>query len=296
MNQKLNKGDSVAIIATAKKIKAEELKFAITYLESLGLNVQLGKNLYAEDRQFAGSDKLRAEDLQWAINSKEIKAIFCARGGYGTLRIIDQIDFSPLKNNHKWIFGYSDITSLHNHLLAKHSIASVHGTMPINMAENTEDALNSIKTILEGEKLNYTIPTHPLSRNGNASGILFGGNLSLLQALNGSSSIPNPESKILFIEDLDEYLYHIDRMMLNLKRSGILDGISGLIVGAFTEMKDNPIPFGKTAYEIIAEHTASYSYPVCFNFPAGHVKDNRAVIIGANCKINVKAEESVFTQ
>lgn len=292
----LKPGDHVTIVAPARKISREELQTGISILESWGLKVILNDDVFAIDHQFAGNDAIRLRNFQHAIEHPDIKAIFCARGGYGTLRIIDQLDFSPLKHHPKWIVGYSDITVLHNELLSRRHLSSLHATMPINMPANTTEALNSLRKILFEGNIQYEIPPHTLNRTGEAKGILFGGNLSMIYALNGSRSLPDPGGKILFLEDLDEYLYHLDRMMLNLKRAGILQELAGVVIGGFTDMKDNVVPFGKTAEEIISEHLSSYSYPVCFGFPAGHIADNRAMIMGADTAIIVENDRVVFRQ
>jgi len=223
-----------------------------------------------------------------------VRAIVIARGGYGTVRIIDHLNFDKFIKNPKWIIGYSDVTALHSHIHQQFNIQTLHATMPLNFPADGKDnnALHSLKKALFGEVLEYTVKPHTLNRRGKASGILNGGNLSLLFALNGTPSDISTEGKILFIEDLDEYLYHIDRMMMNLKRSGKLSHLKALIVGGMTEMRDNTIPFGKEANEIIAEAVSEYDYPVLFDFPAGHIEDNRALILGGECEIKVSKELS----
>lgn len=282
----LKKGDTIALIATARKISLEELLPAIQTIEKWGLKAITAPNLFNTENQFAGSDEERASDLQWAINNNNVKAVLCARGGYGTVRIIDKIDFTSFVKNPKWIIGYSDITVLHQHVHANFNVATLHATMPINFLKN-EEATDSLRKTLFGEVLDYTTETHILNREGETSGELIGGNLSLIYALCGSKSDINTENKILFIEDLDEYLYHIDRMMLNLKRSGKLAHLKGLVVGGMTDMKDNTIPFGKTAEEIIFDAVKEYDYPVCFNFPAGHIDRNLALVFGKPYTLNV---------
>lgn len=281
----LRSGDEIALIATAKKITLEEIQSGISFFEKQNWKVLKGKNLFSEHHQFAGRDIDRIHDLQWAIDHPSVKAIFIARGGYGTLRLIDHLDFSALEKNPKWIIGYSDITALLNHTLAQFNLPGLHASMPINYTQNTPEALNSLIEAITKHELNYQLTPHELQKNGRAKGQLFGGNLSLLTAMQGSNSMPDPNGKILFLEDLDEYLYHIDRMILALKRSGIFSKINGLVIGSFTDMKDNPVPFGKNAYEIISEHCAEYSFPIIFNFPAGHQNDNRSLIIGGETEI-----------
>ncbi|NTW33931.1 MAG: LD-carboxypeptidase, partial [Bacteroidetes bacterium] len=189
----------------------------------------------------------------------------------------------------KWIAGYSDATVLHSHINTNFGIETLHATMPLNFPPDgaNNNALITLKNILFGEKPDYTVEAHPLNRSGLAEGILTGGNLSILYALSGTPSDIDTKGKILFIEDLDEYLYHIDRMMMQLKRSGKLESLAGLVVGGMTEMKDNTVPFGKTAYKIIAEAVKEYNYPVCYGFPAGHIEDNRALIMGRKVKLNI---------
>lgn len=285
----LKKGDKIGIVASARKISREEIQPAITILNSWGLEVVLGRNLFNADNQFSGTDDERAEDLQQMLDDNSIKAVISARGGYGTIRIIDKLNFNNFKKNPKWIIGYSDITVLHSHI-HNFGIETLHATMPINFEKNKE-ATESLRKALFGETLNYEIETSTLNRKGTAEGALIGGNLSLLYALSGSVSDINTNGKILFIEDLDEYLYHIDRMMMNLKRAGKLANLAGLIVGGMTEMKDNAIPFGKSAEEIIIDAVKEYNYPVCFNFPAGHIDKNLAIYMGKT--VSLKINETV---
>jgi len=286
----LKAGDSIAIIASARKVSKEELAPARAMLESYGLRVVYGLNLFAAEHQLAGSDAQRAADLQWAISDPGINAVLFARGGYGTVRIIDQVDLSPLLQQPKWFAGYSDITLLHSELNTI-GIASLHSTMAFSFDKH-EEATRSLKQLLFGEPLSYTCEPHALNRNGNAHGELVGGNLSILYAMAGTHSDLNTEGKILFLEDLDEYLYHIDRMMLQLKRSGKLSKLKGLVVGGMNDMKDNAIPFGKTAEEIIREAVSSFDYPVCFNFPAGHIPRNLALYLGREVSLGVNENNS----
>jgi muramoyltetrapeptide carboxypeptidase len=281
----LKKGDKIGIVACARKISKEQLQNAVDLFTSWGLEIAYGKNLFNECNQFSGTDEERASDLQMMLDDESVKAVISARGGYGTIRAIDKIDFTKFRKQPKWVVGYSDITVLHSHI-HNFGIETIHATMPINFHVNKE-ANETLRKALFGEKLSYEIEFHSLDRNGNAEGELIGGNLSLLYALTGSDSDINTNGKILFIEDLDEYLYHIDRMMINLKRSGKLKKLAGLIVGGMTDMKDNEIPFGKTAEEIILDAVKEYSYPVCFNVPAGHVDKNFALILGRKVKLEV---------
>lgn len=292
----LSKGDEIRLVTTARKITPEELQPALEIIREWGLKPTTGHNLFAEDRQFGGTDKQRAEDLQNALNDNNVKAILCVRGGYGTVRIIDQLDFSAFQKHPKWVAGYSDVTALHNHLHRHIGACSLHSTMPINFSTNTPQALQSLRDALTGNSIEYDIPAHPKNKNGQVEGILTGGNLSMLYSLMGSSTQVDTTGKILFIEDLDEYLYHVDRMMINLKRSGMIENLKGLILGGLTDMRDNTVPFGRTAEEIVEEAIADYNYPVCFGFPAGHLADNRTLILGAKTKLTVGDSGVSFAQ
>jgi len=282
----LKEGDTVAIVSTARKVSKKELLSAITILKNWRLKVVLGTSIEAEEHQFAGNDKLRTTDFQAMLDHPEINAIWCARGGYGTVRIIDQLDFSNFKKHPKWIIGYSDVTVLHAHL-HQLGIETLHAQMPVSIETKPEVTINSIKATLFGEQYGIKIPSEKNNSTGKASGQLIGGNLSILYSLCGSPSALNTKGKILFIEDLDEYLYHIDRMLQNLKRNGTFDELEGLIVGGMTQMHDNDIPFGKSAEEIILSICLDYNFPIAFNFPAGHVEDNRALIMGREVSLEI---------
>lgn len=282
--------DVVGIISTARKISLEEIQPAIELLESWDLKVEIGKTIGLEDNQFAGTDEDRIKDFQDMLDDEEVKAIWCARGGYGTVRIIDELDFTKFKKNPKGIVGYSDVTVLHNHI-NNLGFETLHATMPINVAKNSIEALNSLKDGLFGKLLKYSIKTDKLNKFGEANGELVGGNLSMLYSLLGSETAINTDGKILFIEDLDEYLYHVDRMMQNLKRNGYFDNLKGLIVGSMSDMNDNEIPFGKTAKQIVFDACKDYDFPICFDFPAGHVDDNRALIFGRHVELKVESKE-----
>lgn len=286
----LKRGDKIGIVAPAKSIAKADAMFGLNKLHEWGFEVVLGKYVFETHHQFAGNDEQRAADLQAMLDDASIKAIIAIRGGYGTLRIIDQLHFKKFKKNPKWIVGYSDITVLHSHIHKNCGIATLHATMPVNFERN-EESVNTLIHTLMGDRMEYSIPAHHLNRIGNASAEIIGGNLSLLYALSGSKSDIDTKGKILFIEDLDEYLYHLDRMMLNLKRSGKLDKLAGLIVGGFSDMKDNATPYGKTAEEIILEHVAEFDYPICFNFPAGHIEKNLALVFGQNARFNVSSNK-----
>jgi len=293
--QALKTGDKVGIISTARKISLEEVQPAINLLTDWGLEVVLGENLFAEDHQFAGTKVQRLADFQQALNNDEIKAVFCARGGYGTVQLIDEIDFSHFKKQPKWIVGYSDVTVLHNHINQNFEIATLHATMPINFRTNTSETLQSLKDALFGKTLNYQCASHPYNRLGESKGELVGGNLSILYSLTGTVSQINTQGKILFLEDLDEYLYHIDRMMQNLKRAGMLHDLKGLLIGGMTDMNDNTIPYGHTAIDIIKSIVAEYDFPVAFGFLAGHLADNRTLIMGDEVVLKVEEGGTTLT-
>ena len=282
----LQKGDTVAILATARKHIVKSMQPTIDLLESWGLHVVIGKSIGLEENQLAGNDEQRAADLQEQLDNPNIKAIWCARGGYGTVRVVDLIDFTAFKKSPKWLVGFSDVTVLHNHLNTM-GYKSIHGIMPISLAKASKEAIESLRLSLFGQPLQYAIDPHPMNRLGKATGELVGGNLSILYSVLGSPSAIDCTDKILYIEDLDEYLYHIDRMMMNLKRNGCLESLKGIIVGSMTDMKDNDIPWGKNALEIVQDVTKQYNIPVIFNFPAGHIHDNRALILGNNVTIEV---------
>jgi muramoyltetrapeptide carboxypeptidase len=283
----LKKGDKVAVIATARKVSREEMRAAIEIIQNWGLVVEEGRNLYGAHDQFSGLDEERAADLQIMLDDPSIRCIFCARGGYGTMRIVDRIDYAGFVNAPKWIAGYSDITALHMQI-AQLGFGSVHGTMPINFQKN-EEATLSLRKALFGEELRISSPHFELNRPGQAEGELIGGNLSLIYALLGSKTQPDTAGRILFLEDLDEYLYHIDRMMIALARAGLLSGITGLIVGGMTEMKDNAVPFGRTPAQIIDDILGKLNIPVCYNFPSGHIDRNLALRIGQTVQLQVAA-------
>lgn len=288
----LKLGDCIGIVAPARKISVEELAPAIKMLESWGLKVKLGKHIYSTHNQFAGTDTERCSDFQSMLNDSAVKAVLAARGGYGEVRIIDSIDFSAFKKHPKWIVGYSDVTVFHNHIQTLLGIETLHGTMPISFNKDAE-SLDLLKKVLFGEPIAYTISSNSLNKNGEAKGVLVGGNLSLLYALASTPSDIDTRGKILFLEDLDEYLYHIDRMMMQLKRSGKLSGLKGLVIGSFSEMKDNTVPYGKTAEEIILDAVNEYDYPVCFDFPAGHGVKNYPLFLGREIELSVKEKTSL---
>ncbi len=287
----LKKGDAVAVISTARKISPSELDFAITKIKSWGLNICFGKNLFKKQHQFAGTIKERAEDLQWALDDNNIKAVFFARGGYGSVHVVDYVDWQAFTINPKWLIGFSDITVFHSHVNQCYNTPTLHAAMPITYPQNTDGAIKNIRDLLFGEKVSYKFEGHSFNKNGKVKAAIVGGNLSILYSLLGSKSQLNTDGKILFLEDLDEYLYHIDRMMQALKRAGMLENLSGLMIGGMNGMNDNTIPFGKTAEEIIRDVVSEYAYPVAFNIPAGHINENLPLLFGKKASFTVATNQ-----
>jgi len=283
----LKQGDKVAITCPAKKLPIP-MTDAVNLLTSWGLEVVLGDTVNASYHQFAGDDAFRAADLQRFIDDDSVSAIIAARGGYGTIRMIDMVDFSRLQTNPKWIVGFSDITLLHSHIISNYKLPCIHGQMPLNIPDASAYSLETLRKALFGEELTYKIDANPQNRIGDSSGILIGGNLSLLLAISGSVSDMDYSGKILFIEDVGEYLYAADRMLRALKRAGKLKNLAGLVVGGFTDMKDNDIPFGQTLPQLIMDVVADYSYPVCFDFPAGHIPNNCSLVLGKTINLSVQ--------
>ncbi len=292
----LKKGDKIGIIAPARKISRAETAAAIDCFKSWGLDVLEGEYLFSSNNQFAGTDAQRRQDLLTFINEPAIKAIACARGGYGTIRLLDVNDSKLFRKNPKWLIGYSDITALHGFLYRQCNMQSIHGIMPVNItsANMPNPALNRLREILFGNKQGFHFENNRYNKSGIATGRLIGGNLSMLYSMNGTPFSPSPTRNILFLEDLDEYLYHIDRMMMNLKLNGTLEAISGLVIGGMTDMRDNNVPFGEDAETIIYRIMQEYNIPVAFNFPAGHQENNHAFIHGAEVRLQVNDNESVL--
>lgn len=286
----LKNGDHVAVVATAKKVHAVNTQKGIEILKSWGLEVEVGKHVFECHQMFAGTDEQRLDDLQKMINDPEIKAIFMVRGGYGTTRIIDQVDFNPLQTNPKWICGFSDITALHNHLF-RLGIASIHSPMPSFFYSLRENPLHWLQQLLFGNKQALRVDGHHLNRPGDIKGKLIGGNLSIICHTIGTNSEIITDGNILFIEDVGEQLYNLDRMLVQLKRAGFLSNLKALIVGQFTEMKDDD-PFGLEPYEIVYSHISEYEFPIAFNFPVGHTTDNFALPIGVDCEISISKDWS----
>ncbi|MDP1623397.1 MAG: LD-carboxypeptidase [Bacteroidales bacterium] len=284
----LKKNDKIGIVSPARSITFEEVHPAIRFFQRNNLEVILGSYIFSRQHQFAGSDEQRCRDFQQMLDDEKIRAIVCSRGGYGTVRFIDRLDFTKFLQHPKWIVGYSDVTALHAHIHRQFGIETLHATMPVNIkSEYPDETLQTMADALFGRQITHSCPGSALSRNGKSEGLLIGGNLSILYSLMGSVSEPDFAGKILFLEDVDEYLYHIDRMMMNLKRAGKLGKLKGLIVGGMTKMNDNAIPFGKTANEIIADAVKEYKFPVCFDFPAGHLDTNLALIMGRKARFSV---------
>ena len=290
----LKKHDKVAIVSPAKKLP-KRIDFAVELLKSWGLEVVIGESVYADYHQFAGNDQLRTRDIQQHLDNPDIKAIISARGGYGTIRIIDELDFTNFEQNPKWFVGFSDITVMLSHLFQTMEVQSIHGQMPYTFEEATPDSLDSLRKALFGEPLTYTChnKTRPYNRAGAAEGVLIGGNLTLLVMLQGSASEMDYTDKILFIEDVAEGPSSVDRMMRMLKRSGKLSQLKGLIVGAFNELPDEQIPFGQSPEEVIWDLVKDYDYPVCFNFPCGHIEDNKAMVVGTTASLEIKKNGEV---
>jgi muramoyltetrapeptide carboxypeptidase len=286
----LKKGDTIGLVCPAGYMPIDKAVACINTLKDWGYLVRIGNTLgSSSENYFSGTDQERLDDLQLMLDDPEVKAILCARGGYGVSRIIDQINFKLFKEHPKWIIGYSDITVLHSHLYSNYYISSLHSHMAA--AFNDEGFKNefvlSMKNVLEGKKIKYQCAPHEFNRKGEAIGELVGGNLTLLTHIADSDSDIKTKGRILFVEDVGEYLYNVDRMMHQLKRSGKLSKLAGLIIGGFTEIKDTDRPFGQTAYEIIRDNVREYGYPVCFGFPVSHEKENYALKIGIGYKLRV---------
>ena len=287
----LNKKKTIGIISTARKISKEELSPSIAFFKKNNFKVILGKNIYKKSNQFAGTDQERKEDFQDMMNNPEVNVIMCARGGYGTIKIIDKLNFDKIKKQAKWIIGFSDITVIHN-CLNYYKVKSIHGPMCINFKKHSKKSLKNLISILKGENIKYELKSNKNNKHGEGKGVLVGGNLSIIYSMLNDKYSLNTKNKILFIEEVDEYLYHIDRMLTALKRAGKLQFIKGLIVGKMTKIHDNKIKFGKNYIDIIKEHTKEYKYPVCFDFPGGHLNNNNPLIFGnkISLKVNLKTK------
>jgi muramoyltetrapeptide carboxypeptidase len=289
----LSAGDVVSLVATARKVNQNEMEFAKKFLTSYGLVVKEGKHLYnTEGGYFSAPDELRLNDLQQALNDKETKAILCARGGYGTTRIIDRLDFSQFQQFPKWLIGFSDITALHAAIFNQ-GVQSIHGNMPISMSLPDADKSNvSLLHILMNNQPQTIFWSGNINtKQSQAEGTLAGGNLSLIVDGIGTKTELNTNNCILVIEEIDEYHYKVDRMFNQLKRAGKLDRLAGLLIGYFTEIKQNVLPFHYTVEEIVMHYTKEYNYPVGFNFPSGHAQPNMPWIHGAKARITISNEK-----
>ncbi|MCB0459741.1 MAG: LD-carboxypeptidase [Flavobacteriaceae bacterium] len=294
---KLEKGDTVMIIAPAGIMKdTASVMRGIALLEDWGLNYKLGKNIFKQNYHFAGTDEERLADIQEALDDDNVKAIWCARGGYGTIRIIDDIDFTRFKQHPKWIIGFSDITVLHNEV-HNMGIETMHALMPITYKPDSKEqkkAVKSLKRAVFDKRLKYKISDSEYNREGEATGEVVGGNLSLVYSMLGSRSQISADGKILFLEEVGEALYHIDRMMISLKRAGYFENCKGLIIGGISDIKENSTPFGITYQEIILDAVKDYDFPVCFDFPAGHITDNRTLLLGREIELDVRDNKAVI--
>ncbi|HLY70022.1 MAG TPA: LD-carboxypeptidase [Puia sp.] len=287
----LKAGDSIGMVCPGGYMSTENAQASISAFESWGYPMKIGKTVGSDSQNyFSGNDEERLIDLQQMLDDEEVKAVFCARGGYGIGRIIEQLDFKKFKKNPKWIIGFSDVTILHAHIFSNYKVASIHAPMAsaFKNDECKNEFVQSLKNVLTGEKIKYQCATNEFNKKGEAVGELVGGNLTLLAHLIGSRSDVKTKGKILFLEDVGEYLYNIDRMFYQLKRNGKLNKLAGLIIGGFTSLKDTERPFGKNVYEMISDVVKEFDYPVCFNFPAGHQKENYALKIGVGYKLKIQ--------
>lgn len=287
-------GDTIGITCPAGYVAMDRVACAVTTLKSWGYEVKLGRTVGSEYHYFSGHDQDRLADLQQMLDDPQVRCILMGRGGYGCSRIIDDLDFTAFQKHPKWLAGFSDITVLHSHIQAQFDIPTLHSPMCAAFQQNSLESLpvQSLKNALQGVPLHYEAPAHPFNRKGSATGILTGGNLAMLAHLTGSPSQVNMKGKILFIEDVGEYLYNTDRLLLNLKRSGQLKDLAGLVAGSFTDMQDTERPFGQTVEEIIWDKVKAYDYPVLFGFPCGHQEDNVTLQLGMAHKMEV-ADEAV---
>ncbi|UEG50286.1 LD-carboxypeptidase [Ferruginibacter lapsinanis] len=284
----LKKGDTIGITCPAGYMVKEKAQTCIDTLQSWGFQVMVGKTLGSNSANyFSGNDEQRLNELQAMLDDDSINAILCGRGGYGVGRIIDQLDFTRFKKKPKWIIGFSDITVLHCHLNSKIKVASMHAPMAAAFNEGKNEFIQSLHKTMTGKKGKYKCAPHLFNKTGKASGELVGGNLALLANMIGTASDLNTKNKILFIEDVGEYTYSVDRMMYQLKRSRKLEKLAGLIIGGFTDMKDTERPFGKNVYEAIKDILQEYNYPVCFNFPVSHDKENYALKVGVSYELTI---------
>ena len=286
----LKKGDTVAIVCTARKFFPEDAIPAKELLESWGLKIKLGATIGLDSCQLGGTDLERAADFQDMMDNENIKAIWCSRGGYGTVRMVDLLDFTKFNKKPKWIMGFSDVTVLHSHINTL-DVATLHSIMPFTVPKAPEEVKQTFKNALFGIKNSYVIPSKSYDKKCKAKGELVGGNLSIIYSLLGSKSSIDTKDKILFIEDLDEYLYHVDRMLYNMKRNDYFKNVKGIIVGSMRDMHDNEIPFGQNEVQIISEIAKDLDIPIAFEFCAGHQKDNRTLVLGSQVTFEVNDTE-----
>lgn len=286
----------IHIIAPAKVIDKACIDFAVDFLQKNGFEVSLAKHVLGQYNYFSGTDAERLADFQAALDDESIDFILCARGGYGSVRIIDDLDFTKFLKKPKLIIGFSDITVFHNHIQSHFNIPTLHASVPLNFQSNTPEALNSLVNVLNEKPNKYEIAPSKYNRSGEVKAVVVGGNLSIIYSLIGTNSDLNTDGKILFIEDIGEHIYAIDRILYSLKKSNKLQKLAGLIVGGMTNIKDTEIPFGKNVEEVISEIVAPYKFPVCFNFPAGHVDDNCAIILGKEALLVVTPDGATFQQ
>jgi muramoyltetrapeptide carboxypeptidase len=291
----LQPNSHIRILCTARIASVEKLAPAIGWLKAQGYKVSLGKTIGKKQDQYGGSNEERLTDFQDALTDPNVNAIWIARGGYGTIKIVDDIDMSVLQGGNKLLLGYSDVTNLHG-LWQRHGLQSVHGFMPEELHEKSEEVLRSWSRVVAGVSQSLTFENTRQLPETTITAPVVGGNLSVLLSMLGSSTFPDVAGHILFIEDLDEYLYHVDRMMTTLKRSGKLDNLKALIVGGMTDMQDHEIPFGKTIQEIMEEHTATFGYPVIFDFPSGHVIDNFTFVLGKPTTLDIQEKNITISQ
>jgi len=290
----LKTGDTIGIVCPSGYMAAERILSCVRTLKSWGFRVKIGRTVGSDSlNYFSGSDAERLDDLQAMLDDDEISAILFGRGGYGLSRIIDQVSFKKFKKSPKWVLGYSDITLLHAHIYANYEIATAHSPMAGAFADAATDDIyiNSVRDLLTGGKQNYTCDAHPFNRRGEAGGKLMGGNLTLLAHVVGGPSDFKTKGLILFIEDIGEYLYNMDRMLFQLKEAGKFQKPAAVIIGSFSDMKDTERPFGQNAYEIIRDLLEDFEYPVCYGFPVGHVKENYALKCGAEYKLKIGREK-----
>ncbi|MFC2129521.1 LD-carboxypeptidase [Bacteroidota bacterium] len=292
----LQAGDTIGIIAPARSISEAEVAAFVGFMEEAGYKVRLGVHLYGKLDQYSGTVEERLQDLHHMISDDEVKAVFAARGGYGSAQLLPRLNQELMAKNPKWLIGFSDMTAIH--AVLNRQMESMHAVMPYSLAmekPQDEESFASLLAALRGDAFEYSLDDHHLNYAGEASGVLVGGNLSVLYSLAGTPYEPDYEGKILFLEDLDEYLYHIDRMILNFELRGIFEKISGLVIGDLSDMHDNSTPFGKSALEIITQRAHKYKLPTLFGFPAGHNKTNYTLIFGRLATLKVKEGENLLS-